>query len=265
LSATGWPSSGIAPPSSGGWGYAGIVHVDGALLTMPFADALAVELVPAALIISNMEAEGDGGPPQVVRGMTPAQFAAFLAGPQSFGGWPGGAAVAAAVAAAYAPETAADAQLAYDAINSDFGLSCAAQSLGAYVAARPQPRSHPLYLMYNAWPRSQPSSPSGAGRWPYHGLDLQLASAALAAPNATDLEGGARIREILGAFAAGRGVLPDALGWPAVAPGRPVATYVLARNDTFPGGGARAVEDFKAAQCATLAAVGFDETYWWCD
>lgn len=231
---------------------------------MSFADALAVELVPAALIISNMEAEGDGGPPQVVRGMTPAQFASFLAGPNSFGGWPDGAAVAASIAAAYAPEVAIDAQLAYDAINSDFGLTCAAQALGAFVAARPQPRAHPLYLMFQAWPRSV-ASPSGSGRWPYHGLDLRLASMDLPAPNATDLEGGRRIRELLGAFAAGRGELPGRFGWPPVAPGQPVSTYVFARNDTFPYGGVRAVAGFKAAQCGALANAGFDETYWWCD
>ena len=52
--------AGIPPPPSGEH-YAGIVHVDGVLLTQPFHQALAAQLVPSALIISNMEAEGGGG------------------------------------------------------------------------------------------------------------------------------------------------------------------------------------------------------------
>ena len=86
----GWelPAGIPAPPS--GEAYAGIVHVDGALLTAPFHEALAAQLVPAALIISNMEAEGDGGGDSIgARNATYAQWRALLAA--SFGAWGGAA------------------------------------------------------------------------------------------------------------------------------------------------------------------------------
>ena len=256
---------GIPPPSAGGWAYAGIVHVDGVLLTAPFHEALAGELVPAALIISNMEAEGDGGGGIGVRNASWAAWEAALNA--SFAGWPGGAGAAARVADAYRAEAVVDADLAYGSINSDFGLSCAARELAGLVAATGRPRAHPLYIMYNAWQRGT-WSPNGNGRWPYHGLDWQAAGwgwSAGVVPQPSDFAEAELMQRLIADFAAGAGVLPAAWGWPPVAPGAALRTFVAAQEAGWPGGGSRAVEGWKERQCGALAALGFGQTYWWCD
>jgi len=261
----GWSLPAGIPAPRAGAAYAGIVHVDGVLLTKPLGAALAAELVPAALVISNMEAEGDGGSGIGVRNATPAAWAAALAA--SFAPWPGGgAAAAAAVGAAYAAEAAVDADLAYASINSDYGLSCAARALAARVAAAPA-RAAPLYVLFNAWPRATWSA-SGNGRWPYHGLDWQAMGEGWSSgvvPGAADFDEAALLQALVGDFARGRGAMPPRWGWAPVSPGAPLATLVVARDGGFPGGGTRAVVGWKEAQCETLAAVGFDEGWWWCD
>jgi len=264
----GWSlPAGLPPPAAGGWGYAGIVHVDGALLTMPFHEALAAELVPAALIVSNMAAEGDGGGGIGVRNASAAAWAAALN--QSFASWPDGRGVAARVGDAYRAEALIDADLAYASINSDFGLSCAARELAALVAATGRARAHPLYLMYNGWQKSAwAPPPSGAGRWPYHGLDWQELGwgwSSSFSPAPSDWAAAALLQRLVGDFAGGRGVLPGAWGWPPVAPGEPPATFVMAQEAGWPGGGSRAVVGFKERQCGVLEAAGFGRTYWWCD
>ena len=262
----GWSlPAGIPPPAAGGWDYAGIVHVDGVLLTAPFHEALAAELVPAALIISNMEAEGDGGGGIGVRNATAAAWGAALNA--SFSRWPQGAGVAARVGDAYRAEALVDPDLAYGSINSDFGLSCPARSLALSVAATGKARAHPLYIMFNAHQKSA-WSPSGAGRWPYHGLDWQNLGWGWSsgfAPQPSDWAAAALLQQLVGDFAAGRGVLPAAWAWPPVAPGQPLSTFVVAQEGGWPGGGSRAVVGFKERQCGVLEAVGFSQTYWWCD
>ena len=107
-----------------------------AQVTLPFTDALAANTVSASLVISNMDAEGDGmdsNSTVSVRGFTLAQWEAAVR--RAFTAWPGGgSAVAEDLLSAYAEEAAIDPQLAYDAINTDFGLTCAAQALGARLA-----------------------------------------------------------------------------------------------------------------------------------
>lgn len=261
----GWSlPAGIPPPAAGGWDYAGIVHVDGTLLTAPFAEALAAELVPAALIISNMAAEGDGGGGIGMRNASWAAWGAALN--QTFSRWPGGSDVAARVLDAYRAEALIDADLAYAAINSDFGLTCPARDVAALVAAG-APRKHPLYIMYGGWQKSAWAA-SGAGRWPYHGLDWQDLGwgwGATFAPQPSDWAAAALLQKLVGDFAAGRGVLPDSWAWPPVAPGEPLSTFVMAQEGGWPGGGPRAVQGWKQRQCGVLEAAGFSQTYWWCD
>lgn len=264
----GWSlPAGIPAPAGGGMRYAGIVHVDGALLTLPLRAALAAETVPAALILSNMEAEGDGGAGIGVRNASAAVWAAALAAsfPAPSWGAAGGAAAAAAVGDAYAAEAAADPDLAYASINSDFGLSCAARALAAAVAATGVRRTAPLYVLYNAWQRSAPSA-NGDGTWPYHGLDLTEMGWGWSSPNASDLAAASLLQGLVADFAANRGVMPPKWAWPAAAPGEPLSTLVVAQQAGFPGGGTSARVGWKQAQCAALDAVGLgSEQYWWCD
>ena len=270
----GWLPSGIPPPTAGGMSYAGIVHVDGVLVTLPLVDALVNQTVDAAVVISNMEAECDGGPAIVVRNQTQAEWASTVAA--AFRAWPGGgAAEAAAVVAGYAQEFAADPQLAYDAISADYGLTCAGRSIGQQLAASAasRPRTRPVYLLYNALQESSAQwSPSGSSRWPKHGLDLGLLGWGWPQlPTQSDLAEAALMQRLLGDLALGRGVMNESWAWPPVAgPGAPadgsVFTMVLALEDGFPGGGVRAEKDFKAAQCgASVLGALAGESFWWCD
>ena len=262
----GWPTSGIPPPSAGGNAYAGIIHVDGVVVTQSFEDALVNDLVPAALIISNMAAEGDGGPGAVVRNFTSTQWEAFLN--QSFARFlGGGAAEAARARGAYADAAAVDPQLAYDSIAADYGLTCAGRSLALRVGGR---RSRPLYLLYNAFPPSQWGS-NGAGRWPDHGMDLREMTWAWSYdPTPDDSRYAAVMQSMLSDFATGGGLMPAAWNWPPVAAASPPYTLVLAANGAppaapWPGGGVRAVADWRAGPCDALEANGLGRQYWWCD
>jgi carboxylesterase type B len=258
----GWSlPAGIPSPAEGGRAYAGIVHVDGVLLTMDFATALATRLVPAALIISNMEAEGDGGDGIGVRNASAAEWAAALGA--SFGDWTAeeGAIAAAALGIAYAAEAAVDADLAYGSINSDFGLTCAARVLAARVAAGAPRDANPVYVMFNAWTESQ------KWRWPNHGLDLRYMTWGWGSdftPSASDLEAATLLQKLIGDFAVNRGVLPASWSW-APASVTPLQTFVFTETDGYPGGGPRAVVRWKEAQCAALANLSIAETFWWCD
>jgi para-nitrobenzyl esterase len=264
----GWLKSGLPPPP-GGMAYAGIMHVDGVVVTLPLVDALAAQTVNASVVISNMEAECDGGPAITVRNQTAAQWAATVA--SAFAAWPGGgAAEAAAVVAGYAAELAADVQLAYDSISADYGLTCAGRAIAQQLQANSS-RTRPIYLLFNALQQSAAQwSPSGDGRWPFHGLDLRLLSWGWgAAPDAADLAEAALMQRFLGDLASNRGELPAAWAWPpAAGPGAPqgVWTMVFAQQDGFPGGGVRAVLDFKAGQCGAgvLGALAGPE-FWWVD
>ena len=267
----GWLPAGIPAPAAGGMAYAAIMHVDGAAVTLPLLDALLNQTVDCSVVISNMEAECDGGPGVVLRNATAAQYAAAEAA--AFRAWPGGgAAEAAAVQAAYAAEAAVDPQLAYDAISADYGLTCAGRALGRALLAGRARRTRPVYLLYNALQASPAQwSPSGAGRWPKHGLDLDLLGRGWPAPpTADDLAEAALMQRFLGDLATSRGgALPAAWAWPPVAgPDAPadgaLYTMVFALPGGFPGGGTRAVEDFKAAQCAALGELAAQE-YWWVD
>ena len=309
----GWqlPAGIPAPPA--GQGFAGIVHVDGALLTLPFHEALAAGTVPAALIISNMEAEGGGGGDAIgALNASYAQWQGLLAASFSAWGARAGAAAAAAIDAAYRAEGQLSPDLAYNAISSDYGLSCAARDLAARVQAANASRA-PVYVLYNAWQKGA-WKPSGAGQWPNRawqqcpggragrgplahdrahasrtpsppfytslpppplrpscldGLDFaamtwQWGPSYL--PLASDFEGGALMQRLLADFAQGRGVMPASWGWEPATPGRPLQTMVLARETGWPGGGSRAIQGFKASQCAVLQAhLAPAQSYWWCD
>ena len=274
----GWSlPAGIPSPSSGGERYVGIVHVDGVLLTMSFAEALVAELVPSALIISNMEAEGDGASGIGVRNATFPQWLAVLNA--STAPWPladGGAHAARVLGEAYLQEASrGDPQLAYDSITVDYGLSCASRVLAGAVAAAGVARKTPLYVVFNAWRRSVPSA-NGNGRWPYHGLDWQelgwgWSTADGFTPALSDFSAASLLQSLVKAFgyrASPQDLIPSEpawAGWEPVTPGKELTTLVIAQGGGYPGGGTRGVVGWKEDQCALLSSLGMDETYWWCD
>ena len=264
----GWLPSGLPPPEAGGMAYFGITHVDGVVVTLPFDDALVNQTVNASVIISNMEAECDGGPAITVRNQTDAEWSATVAA--AFSAWPGGgAAEAEALIAAYAAEAAVDKQLAYDSASADYGLTCAGRAIAQKLLAAATPRTQPVYLLFNALQQSSGEwSPSGNGRWPFHGLDLRLLGWSWGSPPAAqDLAEATLMQRLLGDYAMHRGVFPDSWAWPPVAGPHSkggVYTMVLALEGGFPGGGVRAELDFKAAQCAGLKQLA-GQAYWWCD
>jgi hypothetical protein len=141
----------LPPPASGGESYAGIIHVDGRTVTLPFVQALAAGINgEAALIISNMAAEPDCGPNTNLKNTSVAAWTAAVSA--ALVDWPNNVQFSADVAEAYAVESALDPQLAFDALASDYGLTCANSALAQEVVSTGK-RTAPTYLMYNAWPR----------------------------------------------------------------------------------------------------------------
>jgi len=267
----GWRApAALPPPAQGGEGYAGIVHVDGQTITRPFPEALAAGVNgDALLILSNMAAEPDRGPNTVVRGFTPPEWDAAVT--SAFAGWPSPDTSAQAVLTAYAAEAAVDPQLAFDAIVTDYGLTCSDVEV-AVAAARAGVRRAPTYLLYNAWPSTN-YSVGGGGMWPYHGLDLVEAGMSWSSPpSSNDLTVAAMLQRLLKDVAnGGGGPLPDSWGWPAVTAANADAppTMVLALNATdwpWPGGGMRVERSWRAGHCSALVNAGLTgRGYWWCD
>lgn len=177
----------------------------------------------------------------------------------------------------YADEAAVDPQLAYDALVADYGLTCGNRAAAAAVVAAARrtsddskhgrSRTAPLYLLYNAWPRSQ-WAPNGAARWPSHGLDLEEVGWTWSfEPDAKDLAAAALLHALIADFAAYNGTMPPAWGWPPVTPATSPAfpTLVVALPESawpWPGGGVRVEMGWHAAECDALNASGIGEQYW---
>jgi carboxylesterase type B len=174
--------------------------------------------------------------------------------------------VAAILGEAYSAEASVDAQLAYDSISTDYGLSCPGRVLAARIAASAPRPTHPVYLMYNAWRKS---STWGVGHWPYHALDLQEVGESWSStftPGPTDFAASAQLQRLVKDFAYYSGVLPQDWNWPPVEAGQSdFSTLVFAQDEGFPGGGVRAELNWKRRECEALASLGFGETYAWCD
>ena len=118
-------------------------------------------------------------------------------------------------------------------------------------------------------PRSQ-WSPSGAAKWPSHGLDIEELSWSWSfVPDQRDLEESQLMHQMLGDFAYNAGVMPDKWGWPALglanSSASSISTMVFALQDVWPGNGVRAEVDWRKDRCDALLSVGIDEMYWWCD
>jgi hypothetical protein len=163
-----------------------------------------------------------------------------------------------------------DAQLAYDAISADYGLTCAGRSIAQQLQVPlTNNRTREVYLFFNAMTRSQ-YSPNGAAKWPSHGLDLQeLGWSWSFNPTSVDLSEAEIMHHLLKDYATGKGTMPSDWSWPTVAgPGASVDsiyTLVLSLFDVYPGGGVRIEKEWRRDQCNALNMIGMGQEYWWCD
>ena len=126
-------------------------------------------------------------------------------------------------------------------------------------------------------PSPDPRSPPAVTRHTHHtplqpladGLDFDAMGwswGSSYAPTPSDFQGGAIMQQLLADFAVNRGVMPASWGWAPVSPGAPLATYVVAQESGWPGGGSKAIVGWKQRQCQVLAAhLQPMQQWWWCD
>jgi carboxylesterase type B len=276
----GWsPSSPIASPSAGGQNLPAIVHVDGSLITRPLTEALTLGGsapgggVDAALILSQMAAEPDQYKPYDVHLQSLAQWNATVHA--AVAQWSESNTVANTLLLTYATEAALSPQLAYDAIVTDYGLTCANQRIAsAAMTSGSSKRQSPIYLLYNAWVRPRNSTTS-ISTWPSHvqdWIDIGMSwNAASAQPTADDLTLSHWLAGMLTDFAANRGRLSSRWNWSPVSFNSTSTMVLAAPNAIFPPespngqSGIRLESNWKGETCQTLGTLGFDQQYWWCN
>ena len=265
----GWsPDRGLPSPSAGGQAYAGVVYVDGTVIPLPFDQALAAGINGnAALIMSNMAAEPDFRSDAPLRNHTFQQWHDAVRA--AVAGWGADAdRVAHTLADLYRDEAAQDAQLAYDAIDSDYGLTCAAHEVARRVvgnSSAASPRNAPLYLLYNAYGLSARRADNTI-QWPYHGLDWVIIGRDWRSitPQPLDYKINALMVQMVVDFASGSGVMPASWQWPPARAGA-IATLVVAQETQWPFGGVRVELDWRQDKCSVMGSLGMDQKYWWCD
>jgi hypothetical protein len=195
----------------------------------------------------------DGGPDTVVWGYTSEAWQGLLNA--TFDPW--GPSFGAAVGAQYAAETATNPQMAYDAISTDYGLTCAGPDI-ARAALPPSGRfSSPLYLFVNTWSPAVPVPtwiPGYSAHYAFHTWDLTAGTEAWAdqgyMPQVSDVAHGAALQvwwyqlAAYGRLNASTGWLPadDVPGWPDHC-----GTFVIAPNAT--SGASAVAECRKSVGC----------------
>jgi len=263
-----------------GFGLPAIIYGDGLLAQLPLAAALRAGLVDVPLLMMHTAQELEMQPTWDVRALSPAQWAASLAGNMS--AW--GAAAAADVAAAYEFESSISPQLAMSSIAADLMTTCAmpglvADALGAPGAAR----TAPIYaLMGNAWPGASAGYPTFtvgySTRYSMHMFDLIAAwrqwdfmarftngSQPEYAPTPGDEAYGAATRATWYALMSEPGKAPPGLLPVNAVPGFPAHynMFVQGNGSATPGVGANVV-DWRKDKCDLWAALAVDvRAFWW--
>jgi carboxylesterase type B len=254
--------------------FAGLVYVDGVVLTMPFEDAMAAGLNgDVAMIIANMGQEcnliNEGGN---VSSMNITEWQAHLLH-STFSAWgPRAPQLAEDVFALYSTEAAINPLLAYDSINTDYGLTCANSQI-AVRAKRERRYRAPIYISVNQWPPGYPDN-NHVTSYAYHTWDYEMAinNDLLGVPiSDMDRQMGKLVRDSWYSLMALGKVSADVahLDWKPVDAdaGFPelFSTFVYSRPDRFPFETSRTHVNYKHANCAILGSYGFDRRYWWCD
>lgn len=298
-----WNTPGIwgLPHTPHGMNFSGLPVVDGRVITHDYPTAMAIGLIDQPLMVGNMGQECDLGPDVDVKGQTDAQWRAYLN--TTFAPWTNAPAPGAGemLYAAYAKESAIDAQRAYDSINADYGLTCAfkqiavnaksastASSASASSTADASDASaaggvrvdngtagftSPIYLYVNQWPPSHPipTLSSFSIQWAFHTWDYNAAWGTWPLGlnvSASDVQLGNLLSGLWADFMQD-GRLDPSTGWLSVeqVPGFPAhqGTFVIATPSLPPYANTSFVVDYKADKCGIMATLGLDQRYWWCD
>lgn len=260
----GWDATTGVPPPPNGMEYVGVVYVDGITIPHPLSRALASGINgDAALVLSNMAAEPDQSPGMDVHGQSAAEWNSTLHA--AFASWSPVGVAADVIGSLYSNESAIDAQLAYDALTTDYGLTCANSALASEVAAGrgASLRQAPTYLLFNAWKRSKLTNEPQ--QWPFHYQDwADMTKSWNFEPATTDEMINRILIDLFSDFVQHSGQISSNWNWPPVSADS-VSTFVLAQSSGWPGGGVRSELNWKNATCSSLSDLEIDQSYWWCD
>jgi hypothetical protein len=273
--------------------------VDGEFITRPFHEALAEGLVDVPFMFGSMGYEAEYNPDVIVRNYTQRQWGQLIE--EKFSAW--GPHAGRDVNSHYREDALRDPQAAYDAIVSDFGITCATPVLARKAYAGRY--SSPIYVFVNNWGPAKPVVDK-EGRelvWAYHVWDQFVWMQDWPSgyePMPSDLEHSEHLRTLwydfashgecaidgawskvrsLGASAAAADACPCActtgkihpqLGW------KPVnsvttwpasyGTFVIMNPQEPPlYRPPSMVPDYKKDTCALYAKLGIDQSFWWCD
>eukprot|EP01040_Poterioochromonas_malhamensis_P007603 gene7603-8209_t len=146
-----WYTPGIwgLPLSPHGQGYAGLIIVDGTVITNSFSSALAQGIVDVPFLFGHMGMEPDESPDMYVGGYNNSQWYDLLN--ETFSAWPQSQEVTNKMYQLYLNDSSQDAQKAYDRIVADYGLFCSQIVLAKNALPPKGVRTSPMYLYYDEW------------------------------------------------------------------------------------------------------------------
>lgn len=263
-----WSTPGIwnLPSDPSGQHFAGLPVVDGIILAAPFEEALALGVVDVPLLFGNMAEEPDKGPEMNVQDWTQEQFKALLT--DTFMPW--GERVGDAMYALYYNDSTVNPQKAFDAIVSDYGLSCAAITVSRAALRESSLFASPLYVFLNDWALAKETVSEGsdyAVRYAYHELDLvainenwQQVPGGVYVPDRSDIAMSKTLQRIVGEFvqSSGKNItglrpVNDAASWP-----QSYNTYVISKSSV----GMKT--NFRKSICDYMDSVGLGgKEFWW--
>jgi carboxylesterase type B len=144
-----WYTPGIwgLPLSPHGQGYAGLIIVDGTVITNSFSSALAQGIVDVPFLFGHMGMEPDESPDMYVGGYNNSQWYDLLN--ETFSAWPQSQEVTNKMYQLYLNDSSQDAQKAYDRIVADYGLFCSQIVLAKNALPPKGVRTSPMYLYYD--------------------------------------------------------------------------------------------------------------------
>lgn len=132
---------GAIPPSTAGWGFAGLAVVDGVTVSKPVLEGLREPVMDVPLILSALGQEMDFSPNATVEGMNHTSFRQLL----RHGFQPWGSNVGETLGFLYGAELNVSAQKAFTSIASDMCVNCGLAEVAQAAAAG---FKQPIYLIH---------------------------------------------------------------------------------------------------------------------
>ena len=260
-----WNMPGIwsLPQHPSGQHFEGIAIVDGVTIAKSFISSLSLAMIDVPLMFGQMAQEPDEYPGDDVSGLTSEEWQAMLN--ETFAPW--GDDVGMTIWSLYAEESDPDPQRGYDAIVTDYGLTCAAVQLSraAYSLGA---RQSPTYVFLNTWGLASPYLVSSDyfSRYPHHVVDWWMVTEQWSvigdgsyAPQSSDTNGTLFLQNLWYNFMTkrtpGDGFLPVSSlpGWPDV-----YNFYRISYPQSF------SVPNLKSGVCTYFTQIGIDRPqFWW--